>query len=79
MAETNVNIIDDQLVITVDIESLKYQIENHPMGFRILDDNKFMSYLTENIDTDYKLDIFLDDIAVEAYENGEEFIDTEED
>lgn len=87
MAKTIVNIIDDQLVITVDIESVKFQIENHPYGFKILDDNKFMKYLEKNIDTvnydvesgGYGLERLFDDLALQAYENCEEFIVTIDD
>lgn len=79
MSKINTQIIDDQLVINIDIESIKFQVENHPMGFIILDDNKFMEYLVNNINNNDKLDLLFDDVALEAYENGEVFIETKED
>ena len=85
MDKTGVGVVGSNLVITVDLESIRFQIENHPIGFRIRDYGEFVNYL-QHIDAtsycpdegNYGLDRLFDELLIQAYENNELFIERKE-
>lgn len=79
-----VKIVDGKLVIEIDTNDLLNCVNNHPEGFKIVNEEDFMKYVENHLTTFnesedgctpfYRL---FDDLVVEAYEGGEEFVRNE--
>lgn len=71
----------DKVIIEIDKSDMLICLNNHPVGYRIIDENAFFNYLEENLteinesgdeySDFYKL---FDDLVSNAYEDDRDFV-----